>query len=133
MSDLAFSSERKNRTHLSRIRPLSRSSLPPSYSSVVQYCFIRVLFSGIAVEVAAAKAVVINSTSMYYSTYSTGTNSYRRCFSRPRPGLATVYLATNTLKVRNNILLVLYYCSQLVLKIFILRTTVVLSYRERKM
>ena len=30
MSDLAFSSERKNRTHLSRIRPLSRSSLPPS-------------------------------------------------------------------------------------------------------
>ena len=30
MSDLAFSSERKNRTHLSRIRPLSRSSLPSS-------------------------------------------------------------------------------------------------------
>ena len=30
MSDLVFSSERKNRTHLSRIRPLSRSSLPPS-------------------------------------------------------------------------------------------------------
>ena len=30
MSDLEFSSERKNRTHLSRIRPLSRSSLPLS-------------------------------------------------------------------------------------------------------
>ena len=30
MSDLEFSDERKNRTHLSRIRPLSRSSLPPS-------------------------------------------------------------------------------------------------------
>ena len=30
MSDLEFSSERKNRTHLSPIRPLSRSSLPPS-------------------------------------------------------------------------------------------------------
>ena len=30
MSDLAFSSERKNRTHLSRIRPLSRSSPPSS-------------------------------------------------------------------------------------------------------
>ena len=30
MSDLEFSNERKNRTHLSRIRPLSRSSLPPS-------------------------------------------------------------------------------------------------------
>ena len=30
MSDLAFSSERKNRTHLSRIRHFSRSSLPPS-------------------------------------------------------------------------------------------------------
>ena len=30
MSDLGFSSERKNRTHLSRIRPLLRSSLPPS-------------------------------------------------------------------------------------------------------
>ena len=30
MSDLEFSSERTNRTHLSRIRPLSRSSLPPS-------------------------------------------------------------------------------------------------------
>ena len=30
MSDLAFSSERKNRNHLSRIRPLSRSSLPSS-------------------------------------------------------------------------------------------------------
>ena len=30
MSDFAFSSERKNRTHLSRICPLSRSSLPSS-------------------------------------------------------------------------------------------------------
>ena len=30
MPDLEFSSERKNRTHLSRIRPLSRSSLPSS-------------------------------------------------------------------------------------------------------
>ena len=30
MSDLEFSNERKNRTDLSRIRPLSRSSLPPS-------------------------------------------------------------------------------------------------------
>ena len=30
MSDLAFSRERKNRTHISRIRPLSRSSLPSS-------------------------------------------------------------------------------------------------------
>ena len=30
MSDLEFSNERKNHTHLSRIRPLSRSSLPPS-------------------------------------------------------------------------------------------------------
>ena len=30
MSDLEFSSEQKNRTHLSRIRPLLRSSLPPS-------------------------------------------------------------------------------------------------------
>ena len=30
MSDLAFSSKRKNRTHLSRIRLLSRSSLLPS-------------------------------------------------------------------------------------------------------
>ena len=30
MSDLAFSSERKNRNHLSRPRPLSRSSLPSS-------------------------------------------------------------------------------------------------------
>ena len=30
MSDLAFSSECKNQTHLSRIRPLSPSSLPPS-------------------------------------------------------------------------------------------------------
>ena len=30
MSDLEFSNERKNRTHLSRIRPLSRSSLPHS-------------------------------------------------------------------------------------------------------
>ena len=30
MSDLEFSNERKNRTYLSRIRPLSRSSLPPS-------------------------------------------------------------------------------------------------------
>ena len=30
MSDLAFSSERKNRTHLPRVRSLSRSSLPPS-------------------------------------------------------------------------------------------------------
>ena len=30
MSDLEFSNERKNRTHLSRVRPLSRSSLPPS-------------------------------------------------------------------------------------------------------
>ena len=29
MSDLVFSGERNNRTHLSRIRPLSRSSLPP--------------------------------------------------------------------------------------------------------
>ena len=30
MSDLEFSNERKNRTHISRIRPLSRSSLPSS-------------------------------------------------------------------------------------------------------
>ena len=30
MSDEEFSSERKNRAHLSQIRPLSRSSLPPS-------------------------------------------------------------------------------------------------------
>ena len=30
ISNLAFSSQRKNRTHLSRIRPLSRSSLPSS-------------------------------------------------------------------------------------------------------
>ena len=30
MSDLEFNNERKNRTHLSRIRPLLRSSLPPS-------------------------------------------------------------------------------------------------------
>ena len=30
MSDLELSSERKDRTHLSRIRPLSRRSLPPS-------------------------------------------------------------------------------------------------------
>ena len=35
MSDLAFSSQRKNRTQLSRIRPLSRSSLP---SSPRTYC-----------------------------------------------------------------------------------------------
>ena len=35
MSDLTFSSERKNCTHFSRMRPLSRSSLP--YSSRTHY------------------------------------------------------------------------------------------------
>ena len=34
-SGLAFSSERKNRTHLSRIRPLSRSSHPPRHGCAV--------------------------------------------------------------------------------------------------
>ena len=55
MSDLAFSSERKNRTHLSRIRPLShlsrirplsRSSLPSS--SRTHCCSIFFVFSSCA-------------------------------------------------------------------------------------